>query len=368
MRIGRIRLRAFVLVMLICGMAWASGGVYNFKGGVKTNADKGISKQELAPQEPEGWFYTWCYTFVLYLDDGSSAMIQTTYWRAAYLAKQNFTIFSYIDAQGNKHYWQDLVDEDEKSYTVDPPMLKMGKQYWKGYYPDFYVHMEGENLSADLHYKAKTPGWRPGEGPVHYGEPDGDWYDLLVVIPWAEVEGTMTVDGKERQVKGFGYSDHNTQTIFPVGQADLIVALRSFSDDYSVNFLEYIAPEKYDKERSTWIIVMKDDKILYATDKWEYELSDYDNDPRRNFPYPKKVKVTIDQPGIKLTGEIRGVKFTEALDVMDNVPDMFRKLANKLIKTPIFIRQNAEVDWHLQMGDLDEEFTCHGIFEYTYVN
>jgi hypothetical protein len=357
-----------MVVLLIAFVAFGKGQVYNFKDGVKTRAEKGITKDELVPQSPEGFFYTWCYTFVLYLEDGSSAMIQYSYWRGAYLASKSLTIFSFIDADGTRTYWQDIVDDDQRIYTQDPPKLQMGKQSWSGFYPDFNLHLEGENLNADLHYKAKTTGWRPGEGPVHYGTPDGDWYDLLVVIPWAEVEGTMVLNGKERKIKGWGYSDHNTQTVLPTSQTVKIIALRSFSEHYAVNFLEYVAPESLGSQRTTWIIVVKDDKILYATDKWDYETSDITKDPRRGYPYPQKMKIKIDQPGCKLEGDVTGTKFIEALDVMDNVPEVFRGLVKRFIKAPVFIRQNAEVKWRLQMEGIDETFVNHGVFETTHVN
>ncbi len=175
-------------------------------------------------------------------------------------------------------------------------------------------------MKVDLHYRSRTPGWRPGEGPTHYGSSDGDWYDLIVIIPWADVDGTLTIGEKTRKVKSFGYCDHNTQTVLPTTQLGEVLALRSFSDELVINFLEYIAPEPYGKERTTWILVMKNDRILYATDDWSYELHDYANEKKYGYKYPTKIRVNITYNDCKFTGEIKGLKAIEWIDALEELP------------------------------------------------
>jgi len=363
-----------IAALAVAAAAWAAGQVYNFKGGVRTRADQGITKQQLKPMTPDSGFFSWTYTFMFYLDDDSSGMIQFTYWKY-YVMETRGLYFAFNDKGDHLYLRKGLADADETSYSGDPPEMKMGPHYWKGFYPDFYVHQDfpaedGQpQMMTDLHFHCRTPGWRPGEGPVHYGAPDGDWYDLIVMIPWADLDGTVTIDGKTRKVKGFGYSDHNSQTVFPTTQCDELMALRSFNDDYSINFLDYIAPEKFGRERSTWILIMKDHEILYATDKWERQMFDFKVEPRRGYKYPTRVTVKIDQPGVKLTGEIKGVKFIGAVDAMDEVPAFVRPVAEKFVTAPVFIRQNAVVQWRLTMPDqsIDDTFTAKGVYETTIV-
>ena len=365
---------AALMVMLVASAAIAAKKVYNFKGEIDTRDGKGLTKEQIAVPDDEGGFFSWTYTFMVYLDDDSSAMIQFTYWKF-YLMDQRGLYFSYIDKGETAHYRQGIYDDDEMTYKKDPPDFKMGPHSWSGFYPDFDIKLDfptedGEPaMSADIHFDCRTPGWRPGEGPVHYGEPDGDWYDLIVMIPWAEVSGTITVDGKTKNITGWGYSDHNTQTVIPTAQTEELMALRSFTDDYAIHFLEYIAPEDYGHDRTTWLIIMKDDEIVYATDKWEREMDDYTTEPRRGYKYPQKMTFTIDQPGVKLTGELKGVKFIALLDAMDNLPGFIRSIAEKFITAPVFIRQNAVVEYKLEIPErsIDDEFTAKGVFETTIV-
>jgi len=363
-----------IALLVPAAIALAAGQIYDFKGGVQTRADLGIARQELEPMPSRGGFFTWTYTFVFYLDDNSSAMIQFTYWKM-YIKKQRGLYFSFID-QGEKRFFRKgIYNEGETGYNADPPRLSMGAHSWQGFYPDFSLHMDFPaekdlpEMKAEIRLHCRTPGWRPGEGPVHYGSPDGDWYDLIVMIPWADLEGTVTLNGKTRNIKGFGYSDHNTQTVFPTKQADELMALRSFSPEHAVHFLEYIAPENYGRQRTTWILIMKGNRILYATDKWSREMHDFQAEPKRGNRYPTRVTVNLDQPGCQLTGEIRGKRFLEALDAVDELPSFLKPIARKFVSAPVFIRQMAEVDWHLTMPaeGIDDRFRARGVFETTIV-
>jgi len=359
---------------LAAGTALAAKSIYNFKGGITTRAEKGLTKEDLKPIPDEGGFFSWTYTFMLYLDDDSSGMIQFTYGKL-YLKKQQGLYFAFSDKGDKQLIRKGVYKANETLYVDDPPELVMGPHSWKGFYPDFRIHLdfpteEGRpEMKADLLMHCKTPGWRPGEGPVHYGSSEGDWYDLIVMIPWADLEGTLTLNGETRRVKGYGYSDHNTQNIIFTKQCEELLALRSFSDEYAVHFLEYIAPEDFGRERTTWILIMKGDRILYATDAWEREMFDFETEASKGYKYPTRLTIRIDRPDFKLTGEIKGKKFIGSIDGLEILPSFIRGIASKFMSAPVFIRQNADVDWHLVMSGegIDEQFMAKGVYETTIV-
>jgi len=368
----RAPLRAALLLaaFILAGTALAAQKVYNFRGGVQTRADKGLTDPELAPQPSSGSFFSWTYTFMFLLDDDSSGMIQFTYWKML-LKTQRGLYFAFSDKGRTPYIRKGVYKGKEMTYANDPPAFRMGPHAWSGTWPDFAVRMDfpaedGEpELRADLRFRCRTPGWRPGEGPVHYGEPDGDWYDLVVMIPWAEVTGTLTLNGQTRALKGFGYADHNTQNIFPTKQTVELMALRSFSQEHCVDFLDYVAPEAFGSERTAWILVMKGDRILYATDKWERDLSDFAAEPKRGYRYPRRVQVRLDQPGCQLTGEVRGLQVVGVLDAIEELPGFLRPIVRRFASAPVFIRQLADVDWHLVVPaeGIDERFSARGIYE-----
>jgi len=366
-----------VLSLWLCLSAATAGAgkpVFNFKDGVTTRADEGLPFSEMGPYSPRGQFFTYTYTFVLYLDDASSATIQFTYWKVYNLSRHGL-LFSFID-RGERQYLQKPIFESSRfRYQPDPPELRLGRNFFRYAPPEVRLHLdlpaEGSSpaMKADLLLAMRTPGWRPGRGPVHYGSPDGDWYDLVVPVPWADVSGTVTIAEETRKVKGWGYCDHNTQTVLPTKQLGWIIALRSFGERHSINFLEYNAPAEYGRTRTTWILVMRDRRILYATDQWEREVLEHRTDEKTGYRYPVRVAVRIDQPGIKLEGEIRGERLIEVIEPLEELPEWVLKVAKNFFTAPAMIRQNAAVDWRLTMpGEgIDEKFTLRGVFENTIV-
>ena len=364
------KLTIIILVLSIATAAYAAKQVYNFKGGVKTRATAGLTKKQLAPTPDPSGFFSWTYTFMFFGDDSSSGMVQFTYWKYLVMA-QHGCYLSYND-KGDKLFMNKAIFKaDEVRYQPDPPQLNMGRNYWKGYYPDFYLHLDlppadGRPAGkADLHFHCRTPGWRPGEGPVHYETPDGPWYDLIVMIPWADLDGTITIGGAVHKIKGYGYSDHNTQTIIPTSQVTQLLALRSFGSEYTIHYLDYLAPPDLGATRTTWILIMKDNRILYATDKWTYKMSDFAAEPKRGVKYPRHMEISINQPDCKLTGTIKGLKYTETLDTMAELPGFIRPIAEQFVTAPVFIRQNISADWHLVMPaeGIDATFTNLGVSE-----
>jgi hypothetical protein len=360
-----------LIILLLMSLASSSDTkrIYPFKGGVKTRAEKGLTRQEIAFQQPEGSFFTQSWTFVYYLDDASCGYLQFTYMRMGYLLERISAQHSFWDSREKKLRFQTaLTGGSDYAQNLDPWSLRLGRQKISGFYPEFRVSSDLQDIQTDLHFHCKVPGWRPGESPTHYLSPDGDWYDFYLVIPWAKMEGTFTVDGEVREVHGHAYMDHNVQTAFFTSQVKTIYALRSFSSHYAIHFLEYIAPENYEPRRLPWLLVMKDDKILFATDKYTIEPSEFLEDDRADCAYPTFIKVNVDLPECKLSGTIQCTEFLEFLDVMDQLPGWIRDMADRFFKQPAFTRQRAKVNWHLNFKDIDENISAEGIFEVAYVN
>lgn len=66
----------------------------------------------------------------------------------------------------------------------------------------------GEPLKWDLTYDALTSPWFGISAQTQIGHLAGGWLKWLVYMPSAEVEGTITIDGRVREIRGAGYHDH----------------------------------------------------------------------------------------------------------------------------------------------------------------
>jgi hypothetical protein len=118
-----------------------------------------------------------------------------------------------------------------------------------------------------------------------------------------------------------------------------LFALRSFGEKWSIHFLDYWPPPNFGNQRVSWLIVIKDNKIIYATDKYQVEPSDWVAEPKRGRKYPRKARVVVEDPQFKLVGEIKGVKLLDVLDVRDEVPAVLELLDHLRRRQPRGHRQ-----------------------------
>ena len=86
-----------------------------------------------------------------------------------------------------------------------PLIILNGKQVMEGYINvitgdwEYDVSLELDRSSIDLHFIGRTKGWKGST-------PGGKW---AVILPRADVSGTITIDNKKINVSGIGYHDHN---------------------------------------------------------------------------------------------------------------------------------------------------------------
>ena len=75
------------LILLLVSLAAASDTkkIYPFKGGIQTRAEKGLTREQIGFQQPEGTFFSQSWTFVYYLDDNSCGYLQFSYVRMGYV-------------------------------------------------------------------------------------------------------------------------------------------------------------------------------------------------------------------------------------------------------------------------------------------
>jgi hypothetical protein len=67
-------------------------------------------------------------------------------------------------------------------------------------------------LGIDMVLRSLIAPWRPGTGRV---ESQGLYFAWLVAVPNGSIEGTLTIDGAAREVRGSGYHDHNWGNVSP---------------------------------------------------------------------------------------------------------------------------------------------------------
>jgi predicted secreted hydrolase len=162
-----------------------------------------------APRFTEWWYFDAIF------DNGYSIELNV---RVLSIIKNRFVIIYkrtdlYKDGQLIKHYRKKYRLRDFYA-SKDIPSVKIAdKEVIKGRIDkktgkmiyDLSFHFE--DISADLHFTAATKGW---QGKITGGD---SW---AVILPRAEVTGTIKVNDEEIKVKGIGYHDHNWDVRYAV--------------------------------------------------------------------------------------------------------------------------------------------------------
>ena len=134
-----------------------------------------------------------------------------------------------------------------KNFTASQKILdiKVGNSYARGDLSQCFIHFEKDGIGADLTFTSKAPAWRPGSGKMYFDSEKEKYFAWLPAIPFGDVEGSLTYNGKKIKVNGTGYHDHNWGNV----RLDKVMTQwywgRVRIDEYTVIFSQMLSAPKY---------------------------------------------------------------------------------------------------------------------------
>jgi hypothetical protein len=165
-----------------------------------------IQLEDDAFHGPKGLYsYEWWY-FDASLDNGYSVQISIRVLNV--LNRVFFTTGLNVYKDGDTvSDSQKIYYKEEVTVSIVEPLVKLdGKEIMKGYIDNdtgdwiYLLNLEMNNISVDFTFVGETKGWK--------GLTQGiGWWG--VILPRANVTGTLTLNGIEMDVSGIGYHDHN---------------------------------------------------------------------------------------------------------------------------------------------------------------
>ena len=244
-----------------------------------------------------------------------------------------------------RYFAQAVVKKKAFSASTEYCSIEAGPSYTRGRHPDYVLHVEADEIYLHLTFHTLTPGWRPGTGRVLFGEDREKFYDVVVQAPRARAEGVLKLGkGETIDLDGMGYVDHCYSNILPTDQAVNWYTLRAFGEKYTVNYLEFVTPEKYGSTRLPWLMVTDDEKILYATTAVTLETSNFVRDDKVGYSYPMDFDLKVDDGRFKLTGSVRSKVLIERFDIFSDINFALRTLAKAFFSRPITYRFLSDYD------------------------
>ena len=150
--------------------------------------------------------FEWWY-FDAELDDGS--MVVAYFYKVHFLKDQFFIGFNYTSPEKEDFFKLKYFKKNEVSFQSDSCAVLMNKNSFSGNLNDYNIVLNSDDFDGfgfNLNLKSLVSPYRPQDGIIKAGS---DYFAWLAAVPNGNVDGTITVRGEEKKIKGSGYHDHN---------------------------------------------------------------------------------------------------------------------------------------------------------------
>jgi predicted secreted hydrolase len=292
--------------------------------------------------------FEWWY-FDAHFDDGSTAVIvfltkPMLEWKGQAKPHVMLTITRPNGDKIVKFFFSPI---DQFSASKEICDVHVGANWVKGDLHQYQLHVEIDDLAADLTFTGIVPPWRPFAGKAYYADFD-HYFAWLPAIPYGAAEGTLTYDGQVHKVTGHGYHDHNWGTIGLYDVTDHWYWGRIHVGDYSLIFAETITSKKFGYAPMPVFMLAKGNEIIIGDGHPLNLLA-------RNFvshpggrKYPKEVDIHWQKDEETVNLAIRNPQIIEAVDLLIAQPAWKRPLL-RLFSNPYYFRFNADLEMNVNL-------------------
>ena len=272
---------------------------------------------------------------------------------------------SAADAQNNYYLGKAELDIDKVEFDSESAEFSYGESFIKGRNPNYHVRYVTDNISVDLHIKSRVGIWaQAGDGKFKL-DPNGKWFfHAAFGAPWADITGTMTIDGKTHKIDGQGYLDHGHWSVpfnrhNPIWEGFIAWTWEPVDGHmYAMQIFDYVTHPAYGGKRLATAFVVRDNEFICTTPKFKISANDFRRHERTGAEFPWKFSLRT-MPDAPCT--VEGVAITnypwEVLDIFDELPAYIRPIVKKFLKRPLYFRGFGEFRGRVKCGD--EEILLH---------
>ena len=150
--------------------------------------------------------FEWWY-FDAELDDGS--LVVAYFYKVHFLKDQYFIGFNYTSPQKEDFFRLKYFKSSEVSFQSDSCLVMMNKNLFAGNLNKYSIALDPDDFDGfgfNLNLQSLVGPYRPQDGIIQAGD---DYFAWLAAVPNGDVDGTITINGKEKKIKGSGYHHHN---------------------------------------------------------------------------------------------------------------------------------------------------------------
>jgi hypothetical protein len=295
--------------------------------------------------------FEWWY-FDAHFEDGSTAVIvfatkPLLERKGPLKANVSLTI---TRPDGTKTAGFPLFSRDQFSAAQESCDVRIGNNWTRGDLHRYEVHVEMQDISADLTFTGVVEPWRPGAGKAYFGDLD-HYFAWLPSIPFGTVEGTLTYDGQTHKVSGTGYHDHNWGNVGLNDVMDHWYWGRAHLGEYTLIFVEQIAAQQYGFTRMPVFMLAKGSRVITGeSPPLTMQTRDFvsHTDGRG---YPNEVDFNWESGAESVRLRLRQPKLIEGMSLLSFLPKWQARLA-RLFANPYYFRFNADLQLEINLKNV----------------
>lgn len=110
---------------------------------------------------------------------------------------------------GTRRHLEPTFPAEEFSAATDRCDVRIGASTVSGDLDTYQLHIEADDMVADLTINRAAPSWRPGAGISYFDAAKSHYLAWVVPVPFGTVTATITEGGQSRTLDGSAYHDHN---------------------------------------------------------------------------------------------------------------------------------------------------------------
>ncbi|MCW2752140.1 MAG: hypothetical protein JWR83_3250 [Aeromicrobium sp.] len=167
-----------------------------------------------------------------------------------------------LDRADGTHIERTTEAHDDFAFATDRCDVRVGANTFAGDLHAYAIHLEIEDVIADVTLTGRVPSWRPNTGHMLFGDEQPHLFAWLPSVPQGAVEATLTVGGETRTLTGTGYHDHNWGDAAMPELINHWYWARGEAGDYCVIASNITAERKYGDTEIPIFMLAKDGKIV----------------------------------------------------------------------------------------------------------
>ena len=261
-------------------------------------------------------------------------------------------------------------NSEEISFGKDSCDVKFGRHHFIGDLDEYQIKVAPVNgVGVDLKLKKQGQSWRGDTGYIALGDNDEQFFTWLSSVSKGIVTGTITVDNKTYDVKGYGYHDHQWGNINHVEFVNSWFWSRQNTGDHSILVFDFVLNKEFGYKRVPLAFIQdRDGNIIFEnTENVKCEiLEEYYEENTKEY-FPKVTKYTFENNNQKVEYVLTVKEVLENKDSYAAAPDSWKKLCDEHDARPTYGRYLAE--GKLNLTDNNKVISECGelIYEFTYI-